>query len=271
MRSLGLRATEAGPDGYLPEDGAALARLLEELELRLVGGFVPVVLHERTALAGALERARRAVERFAEAGGSVFCSAVVTDYGWSPPPPLSRDDWRRVFDGFARLDEIAAERGVRHALHPHAGTLVESAADVSRVLEACDVAFCLDTGHLTIGGFDPVELARDASSRVAHVHLKDVRETVAARARTGRLTLTEATREGLFRPLGEGDVAVADVVLALEGAGYEGWYVLEQDTILENGESPAAAGPREDVQKSIAYLQALDSGRVRLTQAAEGR
>ena len=77
----------------------------------------------------------------------------------------------------ANLDRVAAaaaQRGVAAVLHPHVGTMVETRADVDRVLAGSVIPLCLDTGHLLIGGTDPVELARTVPDRVAHVHLKDV-------------------------------------------------------------------------------------------------
>ena len=48
MRTLGLRATELGPDGFLP---ATRARdLLREHGLSVVAGFVPAVLHDPSRL-----------------------------------------------------------------------------------------------------------------------------------------------------------------------------------------------------------------------------
>src|SRR4051795_12328104 len=41
---LGPPAIEAGPEVFLPGDPAAASRLLDARGLRLVGGFVPVVL-----------------------------------------------------------------------------------------------------------------------------------------------------------------------------------------------------------------------------------
>ncbi len=60
--SLGLSAIEAGPEGFLPEDPAAASRALADHGLRLVGGFVPVVLHS----AEARERELASVERQAK-------------------------------------------------------------------------------------------------------------------------------------------------------------------------------------------------------------
>jgi inosose dehydratase len=42
------------------------------------------------------------------------------------------------------------------------------------------------------------------------------------------------------------------MVRLLEAAGYGGWYVLEQDVMLED--EPADGGPIGDVRKSLDYL-----------------
>jgi inosose dehydratase len=269
MHSLGLRATEAGAAGFLPADGHELERVLSELDLRLVGGFVPVVLHERALREPSLARARAEAVRFAAAGGSVLVSAVVVDDAWSPRMPLARDDWRRIFDGLERLDEICAEHGIAHVLHPHVGTLVETDDDVARVVDGSVVSLCVDTGHLEIGRVDSVALIRDAPRRVGHVHLKDVRENVATELRGDRVSLLEATRRGLFVPLGDGDAPVAEVVRALDAGGYDGWYVLEQDTVIDD--SNGAETPADNMRRSIDFLRALGAGRDLAAQGAGGR
>jgi inosose dehydratase len=256
MRALGLRATEAGADGFLPEDGAELARALAPHELGLVGGFAPVVLHRPDALDDTLAAVRHRARRFARAGGSLLVSAVVTDASWSPRVPLSGDDWRRICSGLGRIDEVCADEGIEHVVHPHVGTLIETADDVEQVLLGCEARLCLDTGHLRVGGVDTVALAAGSLARVGHVHLKDVRDAVAERLRAGRVDLREATREGLFVVLGEGDAHVADVVGALEDGGYEGWYVLEQDTVAELG----LEAPSRDARRSIEFLRGLTVG-----------
>jgi inosose dehydratase len=259
MRTVGLQATEAGAERFLPDDGVELARLLAEYDLALVGGFVPVVLHEQSALDDTLPRVQAQARRFARAGGSVLVSAVVTDAAWSPRPSLSRDDWRRITDGLARLDEICTDEGIAHVLHPHVGTLVESRDDVGRVLDDSDVRLCLDTGHFRIGGVDSVALACEAPRRVGHVHLKDVRDSVADELRAGRVDLRGATERGLFVPLGAGDAGVADVLQALEDGAYAGWYVLEQDTVVDP--LGVAATATEEIRRSIDFLRGFRAGR----------
>jgi inosose dehydratase len=255
MKELGFDATEAGPDGYLGETAGEIRGLLDRYELRLVGGFLPLVLHDRGALAGSLARAERVAEHFQAAGASHLVSAVVVDESWSSRQPISRDDWRRIFDGLARVDEIAAAHELTHVLHPHWGTLVERRDDVERVLDASAARFCLDTGHLALGGTDPARFADEAAERIAHVHLKDFSETVGAELRAGALELVPAVKAGLFRPLGDGDAPVAGTVAALERSGYTGWYVLEQDTSVASADD--ATGPAEDVRRSYEYLLSL--------------
>jgi inosose dehydratase len=260
MASLGLTATELGPVGYLPLDPEQIRERLAPHGLRLVGGFVPLVLHEPRLDTSAAERMAAVL---AGAGADVFVLAVVQDERWSAPTRLDEAAWRRLVRNIEVVEELVAAHGLTLALHPHAGTLVETADDVHRMLETSDVGWCLDTGHLVIGGFDPVELARRA--RVVHAHLKDVDAAVAARLRAGELTLVTATQAGLFTPLGEGDARIDAVLGALEG--YERWLVLEQDTAITGEEPPVGDGPVLDVSKSIEYLHTLATRRERVAES----
>ncbi len=256
MAQLGLTATELGAVGYLPFEPGALRARLAEFGLGLVGGFVPLVLHEPAA-----EHAKRTANEIAAtlsaAGGDVFVAVAVMDDAWSAPTKLTRDQHDRMAANLAEIAALVAGHGLTFALHPHAGTLVESAADVERVLATTDVGWCLDTGHLLLGGGDPAAFVRDHHDRVVHVHLKDVDAALAARHRAGELTLMGAVQAGLFRPLGEGDAGIADVVRRLEASGYERRLVLEQDTAITGQEPPVGSGPVLDVLRSIEFLSTV--------------
>jgi inosose dehydratase len=256
MAGLGVGATELGPLGWLPEDGAAARAVLERHGLALVGGFVPVVAHA-TDRAATRERARRAAAQLAEAGGELFVAAAVQDLGWSAPRALDGEGWRRAGAQLDELAELVASEGVELVLHPHVGTVLETAADVALALAHTGVPWCLDTGHLFVGGVDPVELARAHGDRVGHVHFKDVRADVAERLRAGAFGLMQAVQAGLFQPLGDGDVRINEVVRALRGSGYERWLVLEQDVAITGSEPPVGDGPGLDVAKSIEFLSTL--------------
>ncbi|KAB8191197.1 TIM barrel protein [Nonomuraea phyllanthi] len=231
MRELGLTATELGPQGFLTP------ALIERYGLRLVGAFVPVVLHDpgHDPLPG-----------LPDEGTLVLAAATGAD-GYDVRPELDATGWATLL---ANLDRIAAELGPRASLHPHVGTMIETRAEVERVIEGSSMPLCLDTGHLLIGGTDPADLVKSVPTRIAHVHLKDVDARLASLVTSGRMTYTQAVREGVYRPLGEGDVDIAGIVGGLDRSGYDGWYVMEQDVILSGPEDR----PIENVRRSLAFL-----------------
>jgi inosose dehydratase len=253
MAQLGLRHTELGALGWLPLDGAAVKAQLDRHGLDLVAGFVPVVVHEPD-LAPTLEHARAAARQLADGGATTFVAAVVTDLDWSAPVALDDDGWKRAGEHLRALADLVAADGLQLVLHPHVGTLVESADDVEQALAHTDVPWCFDSGHLLIGGVDPAAFIREHGQRIAHVHLKDVDATLAARVRDKSLSLVQATQAGLFRPLGEGDARIDEVVALLEETGYGRWLVLEQDLAITGPEPSADGGPALDVRRSIEFL-----------------
>jgi inosose dehydratase len=256
MASLGLTATELGPIGYLPFEPAAIREALDQHGLRLIGGFVPLVLHTED-LRHARESADRIARVLAGAGAEVFVAAAVADDDWSPPVGLDDAAWSRLARHLGEIERLVADHGLTLALHPHVGTQVESDEDVERMLAISDAGWCFDSGHLLIGGTDPTDFVRRHGDRIVHAHLKDVDAGIAAQLRPGGLTLVEATRAGLFRPLGKGDARIDEVVDLLRRSGYERWLVLEQDTAITGEEPPVERGPVIDVRTSIDYLHSL--------------
>ncbi|MFM8311842.1 MAG: sugar phosphate isomerase/epimerase family protein [Ilumatobacteraceae bacterium] len=257
MRDLGIVATELGALGWLPTEPAALRSMLADHSLRLIGGFVPLILHRADQADTVVAEARAAAATLAAGGATCFVSAVVSSHEAWERPPVSADEWATVYRNLAIVDDIAAEHGLVQVIHPHVNTLIETADEFQRFLDHTDVKFTLDTGHLFIGGANPVELAKRHFDRVGLVHIKDVNMAVAARMRAGELTLMTATQAGLFPAAGDGDVPISDTISALESRGYRGWYVLEQDVALTDGEPPLGEGPVLGVRTSIEYLKSL--------------
>jgi len=255
MRAPGIEATEFGPDGFLPADPDTRAKTLASHGLAAVGGFVPVVLHDATVdpvadIAGQLDA-------FLAAGaGTVVPAASTGADGYDTRPDLDASGWRRLLSNLDRIADLVAGRGLTAVLHPHVGTMVEGPDDVERVLTGSTIALCLDTGHLLIGGSDPVELACTVADRIAHVHLKDVDRDVAERVRAGQIGYHAAVAAGMYLPQGAGDVDIAAIVAALNAADFDGWYVMEQDAVL-TAEPEPGAGPQADARAGMAYLRGL--------------
>ncbi|HTF51944.1 MAG TPA: sugar phosphate isomerase/epimerase [Pseudonocardia sp.] len=254
MGEVGLVATEFGPDGFLPSEPAAMASVLSSHGLHAVGGFTPLLLHAPDH--DPVPEVRRLLANYeASRAGTLVLSAITGLDGYDSRPELDDAGWHTLLANLDRLSKVAEEHGVHAVLHPHVGTMVETGDDVRRVLEGSTVQLCLDTGHLLIGGTDPAELTRQAPERVAHTHLKDVDLGLARQVQDGRRSYTEAVRAGMYRPLGTGDVDVPSIISHLRRRGYDGWYVLEQDTILS--EVPHGVGPVADVHASISYLRSV--------------
>jgi len=259
MQQLGLTATELGSDGYLPTDPAELKDLCAEFGLEMIGGFVPLVLHEAAELDATIEAARRTAELMSAAGATVFVTSAVTDWDWGPRTALTSDDWNFTAKTLSIVDDILGEFGMTQAIHPHLRTVVETRADIEALLDVSDVGWTFDMGHMQIGGMDPLEFIDIAFDRIRHVHLKDVVMDLAGPVFAGHQSITDGVQAGMFCNLGRGDVPIGAIVTELEARGYDQWYVLEQDAAITAGEPAVGAGPLLDVLASIEFLKGIEA------------
>lgn len=256
IAGAGLTATELGPRGFLPESPAELRSQLARHGLELVAGFVPAVLDREEQLASQLSLVAESARTLKGAGAAVLVLAAETGTGgYERSTELTDHEWSTLARGIAGVEEIAKGLGLIVAFHPHFGTVIETHAQIERLLGTTTVSICLDTGHLVVAGADPLAVAKMAAGRIAHVHLKDVDAALAARVRKGECGYREAVRRGLYRPLGDGDVDIAGIVRLLRDTGYAGWYVIEQDMVIED--ASAAARALENAVRSVRYLSHL--------------
>ncbi len=259
VAEAGYEGVELGPPGFLPEDEAVLREALERRRLRLVAGYVFEPLHEATPI----EVASRTCRAVAAAGARLlvviqgFTRAREQAAGRPrEAPPLNEPEWERLV---ASVEEIARrardEHGLTACFHPHAGTHVEFADEIHRLVEQTDpelVSLCIDTGHCVYAGIDPVDLYRRYSERVAYLHLKDVDPTALEAALVGRMGFEQAVGRGVFCPLGEGIVDFEGLAAALSEHGYRGWATVEQDRLAGARRSPLA-----DARASLERLRTL--------------
>lgn len=249
---LGYEGTQHGR-GF-PEGGALRTELARRnLRFAELYSALPADADGLSDAAGAIARADLA--RLVAAGGEVL---VVALQGSSERDVFSG----RVADGAPRwpgnaydrlarlLDELAREApdGVRVAFHPHTATWIEAPHEVDALVErlaGTAAGLCLDVGHYLVGGGDPVEAISRHGSLITHVHAKDVDPAVLGRLRAGEIAgFGEAVRERLFTELGHGMLDLRGVVEALEGIGFEGWIMVEQDSTWLPPAEAAATGLR---------------------------
>jgi inosose dehydratase len=258
MHEVGLKATELGPDGYLPTDPGELAEKLDQFGLEMVGGFVPVVLHLPERVEESLDYFSRASKTLAGTGSHVVVLAAGSGLvGYDQSIDMTEDEWKVFLENMQKVVDIAGNEGLVTAFHQHWGMAIEQPKHVHRLIEDSNVDFCLDTGHLFLGGADPTEIAKAAAGRVSHVHLKDVDGAMAEQVRAHTLAFRQANIDGIFVPLGDGAIDFQSFIKTLEADGFDGWYVLEQDCVLNEDPAPGE-GPIVDANKSINYLKSLN-------------
>jgi|SRR5215207_409352 len=262
IRAAGLRWTELGPPGYLPADAS---NVLAARGLGSVGTFVFERLHEPTAHDTALVAADRALAAAGEAGGSVL---VVIDRpgdvragtaGRSAAAErLDGTGWRALVRVTRAIASRAGERGVRAVFHPHAGSYVEFADEIDRLLDSVppdELGLCVDTGHALFAGEDPAATLGRYGDRVGHVHLKDVDAAVRERVVAERIGFWSAIALGIFCPVGDGMLDLDGLRRALGAAGYAGFATIEQDR------RPGSPGSAEhDLRVSAQRLRAAGIG-----------
>jgi inosose dehydratase len=255
MAAAGYEGTELGPPGYLGE-GRELAERLERHGLVLTGGWCPLRFSQPEHLDADLQALERTLDLFDAAGGQarpVFGDGGSEERRANPgrgEPALDADGWRRWANGVARAQQVARARGYEPVLHPHTSTFCESPAEIERALELTDIGMLVDTGHLLLGGSDPIQSLRDWGRRVSYVHVKDVRLALVRQVVEERADVIEGWRRGMFCELGDGDVDLRAFFAALGDVGYDGWIVVEQDRIPrpdeELAESAAAQARNRD-------------------------
>jgi inosose dehydratase len=234
-REAGYLGTELG--GKFPRDSAVLGPILRSHGLALVSGWWDGRIAEREVDAE-FETIRPHLTLLRDLGAKVVVYADTSrgrhDGIWQPiskRPKLLDDEW----DGYGRkltaLAERMAEFGVDMAFHHHMGTIVETDAEVDRLMAVTGpaVGLLFDSGHSSFSGGDPVALATRHLSRINHVHCKDVRPAVLPRARAEDLSFMQAVLDGIFTVPGDGSVDYATILGRLCDAGYEGWLVVEAE------------------------------------------
>lgn len=128
---------------------------------------------------------------------------------------------------------LRSSYGITLAYHHHMGAYVEAPEDIDRLMAETDpatVGLLFDTGHAFYGGAaDPAALLQKHLARVVHVHCKDVRPQVIAKARNDGWSFLTGVINGTFTVPGDGVIDFDAVLTTLRQGGYEGWLVVEAE------------------------------------------
>lgn len=258
----GYRATELGPLGYYPTDPTRLRDEFARRDLAVTAGFVFQPLHDPSRREEVLDVARRTLDLLGSLGADVL---VTIDHvseermAVAGRPELARrlppDRFRGMVSLIDEIADLALARGVRPAIHQHAGCYVETEDELEAVLAAIEperLGLCVDTGHLTYAGIDAVALLRRHAVRTTHLHLKEVDHAVHRRVVAEGIPFLPATALGVFCPLGRGGFDWPALARLIREVGYTGAATVEQDVDPSVGPSPLA-----DARESLVFLRSV--------------
>jgi inosose dehydratase len=264
----GYEGIDLGPIGYLGSK-SELAERLGARGLHLSGGYVAMPFSDPAGVDAGIAELQAMLDIFdtvksldgapapkptiADAGSGARRSApgrAHSDLGLGLQP----EGWDRLAANLQVAIGVCRARGYEATFHHHAGTYVEAPWEIEELLARSDIGLCLDTGHLALGGGDPIRAIKDWGERINHVHLKDIRRRVLDEVIREGAGMMEVWRRGAFCRLGTGDLDIDAILGGVRALDYRGWLVVEQD-MIPGPETPTDAAAL-DQDRNRAYLRA---------------
>jgi len=253
-KQAGYAGVELG--NKFPRKAAQLKPILDRHGLKLVSGWYGSNLLQRSA-----EAEITAVEEHLDLLASLGCKAMVfaevsgavhgdRKASLTKRRTIPESTWKEFGRRMTVVADHLIERGVRLAYHHHMGTVIETEAEIDRLMKVTGpaVGLLLDTGHLTYAGGDPAAVAGRHGGRIAHVHCKDIRRPVLGRSKAANASFLASVLDGVFTVPGDGGVDFPAVFAQLKRANYRGWLVVEAE------QDPAKAHPLTYARMGHTYL-----------------
>ncbi len=257
MALAGFTGTEVG--NKYPRDTKVLKKALELRNMEIASAWFSSFLTTKP-----LEETEKAFLKHRdflhEMGAKVI---VVSEQGHSvqgqidqpvfdTKPYFTDEEWKKLADGLDRLGKLAGEKEMKVVYHHHMGTGVQTAEEIDKLMDMTDenlVFLLYDSGHLYLSGEDPVAILNRYLPRIKHVHLKDVRDDIAAKVKREKLSFLNGVRQGVFTVPGDGSIDFTKIFEILANSDYTGWLLVEAE------QDPAKANPFEYALKARRYIK----------------
>lgn len=249
LNEEGYAGVDLGPVGFLGR-GAELRDRLARHQLELAGGWIDLPFVDTEAFEEQLKGLDGILDVFVEAAEAhpellplptLACSGSAlrqANPGGGPEFALTAAQWGPYTENVMRAADRVRRRGLEPTFHHHACTYVETPAEIDEFLARTDLGLTFDTGHLILGGGDPLTGWQRWSDRVNHLHLKDARAAVLDAVVKNKGDMRAVWAGRAFVPFGEGDLDLAAFMEAVLASSFAGWLVVEQDTIPQPGDDP---------------------------------
>jgi inosose dehydratase len=241
---------QAGFSGFelghkFPRKAELLGPILDSHGLNLVSGWCSGNLLTHS-VEQEIEAIRDHLELLKALGSKVMVYCEITDciHGQidtplSHRPRMTEQQWPEFLSKLNAVADWCMEQGVQLAYHHHMGTVIETEAEVDRMMQGTgpSMGLLLDTGHMTFAGGDPIAVQKRYADRVVHVHCKDLRPNVLADVKNRDSSFLNAMLAGVFTVPGDGFIDYLTLFQGLKASEYSGWLVVEAE------QDPAVAHP----------------------------
>ena len=259
---IGFSGIEAG--GKFPKNSNELIPKLEKENLKLCSGWYGANLLKNTVKEEILIM-KKQLNLFKECNAPCMVLAEVSGsiqgevkIPLSKRPILNSEEWKILYNRINEIGKYMEDNGVPLAYHHHMGTVVQSQEDTERLIDNTSdaVKLLIDTGHMMFAGGDFAKIAKNYSTRLHHVHCKDIRKEVLDVALKDDLSFIDAFFAGAFTVPGDGCINYNNFLKILKDSNYEGWLVVEAE------QDPQKANPFEYGKIGFNHLKkiALDCG-----------
>ena len=259
----GYKGIELGPVGFMPEDKVELGEALYEFGLELFGGVVFRPFHDLNSWDDVMDGAVRTCKALMAHGAkhlvlidSISPRRERTAGRADEAEIMEHDEWVLFRDRIVTIAKLAADEfGLIPELHPHAGGFIDFEKEVEKILAEVDtkiLKLCIDTGHCTYAGFDPIKFMKKHMDRITYVHFKSTNSEIKNEAIANRTGFYDACGKGIFCNLSEGEVDFIEIRKLLLDSKYQGWCTIEQDC-----DPMLNPDPLGDARKNREYLESI--------------
>lgn len=262
MNEAGFQGTEVG--SKYPKDPAILLKALLPYKLTIASQWFSSFFTTSETPDKTISEFTKHMNFLKALGAKVI---VISEQGFSiqgqmntplfdNKPVLDDKGWIKLSEGLNKIGELANKNDMKIVYHHHMGTVVQTRKEIDKLMKLTDpglVYLLADTGHMyySDGGDSPLKLIKDYGSRIKHIHLKDIRESIKQRVIKEKWSFLRAVKEGVFTVPGDGIIDFAPIFKAIEDIKYEGWLLVEAE------QDPAKANPLEYAKKARAYIKKI--------------
>ena len=250
----GFTGIEAG--GKFPKNSSELIPKLKKEKLELCSGWYGAQLLNNTAKEE-FSLMKNQLKLFKDCRSPCMVFAEITNSIQGDPnialskrPKLTKDDWNKLINRINEISKMMMDENMPLAYHHHMGTVIETEEETKRLMENTfdTVKLLIDTGHMLFAQGDSINLVKDFSEKLIHVHCKDIRKEVLEKSLKNDSTFRQAFLDGAFTVPGDGCIDYKPFLKILKDKNYSGWLVVEAE------QDPAKANPFKYAKIGYNYL-----------------